>query len=121
MTYAIAILGVLLALSTAGNAWQFHRHEATIEAKAATEQLARDTTAAAQACTKGVTDLEKAGRARQGALLDALVRAQPKVAALEAAASVAARAKPDDPQNLCASLERYWKAQIKAEARDRLK
>ena len=115
MVYALAILGVLLALSTAGNAWQFHRHEATLEAKAATEQLARDTTAAAQACTKGVTDLEKAGRARQGALLDALVKAQPKVAALEAAASVAARAKPDTPSDLCGSLERYWRAQIKAE------
>lgn len=112
MTYAVAIL---LALSTAGNAWQFHRHEATLEAKAATEQLAKDTTEAAKACTRGVDDLARAGRIRGQALLQAMRGAAPKVAALEAAASVAARAKPDAPSDLCGSLERYWKAQIKAE------
>lgn len=113
--YGIVILGILLALSVAGNAWQFHHGEKILEAKAATEQLAKDTTAAAQACTKGVEDLEKAGRVRGAALLAAMKAAQPQVASLEAAATVAARAKPDNAQDLCGSLERYLSAQIKAE------
>ena len=115
MIYAIAILGVLLALSSAGNAYQY-RENGQLQAKAgAVEQMAKDSKEAAQACTTGVENLAKAGRTRGKALLDAMKAAEPKVASLEAAASVAARAKPDDPQNLCASLERYWKAQIKAE------
>lgn len=113
--YGIVILGILLALSVAGNAWQFHHGEVILEAKAATAQLAKDTTAAAQACTQGVEDLAKAGRVRGKALLDALEKAKPQVASLEAAATVAARAKPDDAQDLCGSIERYLTAQIKAE------
>lgn len=109
------ILGILLALSAAGNAWQFHHGEVILEAKAATAQLATDTKAAAEACSTGVTDLQKAGAARQKELVTALKGAQPKVAALEAAATVAARAKPDNAQDLCGSLERYLKAQVKAD------
>lgn len=109
------ILGILLAISVAGNGWQYHEAGKLQVKIGATEQLATDTKAAAEACTKGVDDLAKAGRVRGKALLEAMKGVAPKVASLEAAASVAARAKPDDPQNLCASLERYWKAQIKAE------
>ena len=115
MTLIPVVLGILLALSVAGNAYQYHEAGKLQVKIGATDQLAKDTKAAAEACTTGVDNLAKAGAGRQKALLEALKGAAPKVAALEAAASVAARAKPDDPQNLCASLERYWKDQIKAE------
>jgi len=109
------VLGILLAISVAGNAWQFHHGEKLVAKAAGTEQLANDTKAAAEACTKGVDDLARAGRIRGKALLDALEKAKPQVASLEAAAALAARAKPDDAQDLCGSLERYLKNQIKAE------
>ena len=115
MTYLVVILGVLLALSSAGNAWQY-RQAGELQGKiGATEQLATDTKAAAQACSTGVDNLQKAAGTRQRDLLAALKGVQPQVAALEAAATVAARQKPDNPADLCGSLERYLKAQIKAE------
>lgn len=115
MTYAVAILAILLALSSAGNAYQYHENGKLQGRVGASDQLAMDTKASADACTKGVDNLAKAGKTRQGELLAAMKEAQPKVAALEAAATVAARAKPDNPQDLCGSLHRYLRDQIKAE------
>ena len=114
MIYATAILGVLLAISAAGNAWQFQHGEGLLEAKAAATQLNKDTTAAAAACTAGVDRIEKAGTTRQERLEAALRSIAPRVAKLNAEAIVASRAKPDDPRDLCGSLERYLRAQIKA-------
>lgn len=115
MTYAVAILAILLALSAAGNAYQYNEHTKDAVKFGTTSQLAADTKAAAGACTNSVRDLAKAGQTRQGELLKALAGVAPKVTALEAAATVAARVKPDDPKDLCASLERYLKGEIKKE------
>ena len=111
----VAILGLLLAISVAGNAWQFHHGEVILEAKAATTQLAADTKAAADACSAGVDDLAKAGRTRGKALIEAMKQVAPTVQALQEAAIVAQRAKPDDPKDLCGSLERYLRTEVAAE------
>lgn len=105
-------LGVALALSLAGNAWLFRRlGEAQVEI-GTTRQLAADTKAAADACTVGVENLEKAARRRQADLLGAMTRIGPQVAAQQKAAIAALNAKPDDPKDLCGSLERYWRQEL---------
>ena len=110
-----AVLGILLALSAAGNAYQYHQAGKLQVRIGTTKQLADDTKAAATACSAGVDRLETASTARQTALEKALKGIAPKVAALNAEALVASRAKPDDPKDLCGSLERYLKGQVKAE------
>lgn len=115
MNYLVVILGVLLALSSAGNVYQYHQHTTDSVKFGTTSQLAADTKAAAGACSKSVDDLAKAGKTRQAELLKALAGVAPKVSALEAAATVAARVKPDDINDLCGSLGRYWKREIAKE------
>lgn len=109
------ILGILLALSAAGNAWQFKHGEGLVAKGAAVEQLATDTKAAAQACTQGVEDLAKASRTRAQALAELMKQVAPKVAQMQEASLLALQQRPDNPQDLCGSLERYLRAQIKAE------
>lgn len=109
------ILGILLAISVALNGWQYHQALEAATKYGTTKQLADDTKAAAGACTKGVEDLAKAGRGRQNDLLAALKAVAPQVAAEQTAALQALQAKPDDAKDLCGSLERYLKGQIKAE------
>lgn len=111
----MVILGILLAISVAGNAWQYHEHTKDAVKFGATKQLADDTTAAAVACSTGVDNLAKAGRTRQTELMAALKGVAPQVAKLQADALEAGRAKPDDPKDLCGSLERYLKGRIKAD------
>ena len=115
MIQLAAILGILLAVSVAGNAWQFHHGEKLVAAKAATEQLATDTKAAAEACSASVDRLDKAGKARQGKLEAALKSVAPAIAKDQKAALDALKARPSDPANLCGSLEKYLRDQIKAE------
>lgn len=111
----MVILGILLAISVAGNVWQYHEHTVDSIRLGTTKQLADDTKAAAQACTQGVLDLDKAGKARQRRLEDALAAVAPKVAQEQQAAIAALQARPDDPKDLCGSLERWWKARIAEE------
>ena len=115
MIYGLAILGILLALSAAGNAWQFHHGEKLQAEIGAVRQLATDSKAAAEACSAGVDALGKAGSDRQKALDKALSGVAPKVLALQEASLLAGRAQPSDPGNLCLSLEKYLKAQIAKE------
>lgn len=115
MNYLIAVMAVLLALSAAGNAWQFKHGEAAIEAAATATQMNTDTKAAATACSSSVDALGKAGDKRQTDLLAALKGVAPRVAALQAESLKAMGAKPDDPKDLCGSLERYLRGQIKSE------
>lgn len=108
----LIVVGVLFGLSTAGNAWQFHLlGEAKVEI-GTTRQLAEDSKAAATACTVGVDNLEKAGRRRQADLLGAMTRIAPQVAEGQKKALETLNAKPDNPNDLCGSLERYWRQQL---------
>lgn len=105
-------LGVAFSLSLAGNAYQYHEHGKDLVRIGTTEQLARDTRGAADACTVGVESLERAARRRQADLLGAMTRIAPAVAADQKAALAALNAPPDNPADLCGSLERYWREEI---------
>ena len=110
-----AVLGILLALSAAGNAYQYHQAGKLQVRIGTTKQLADDTKAAATACSAGVDRLETAGTNRQKALDAALRGIAPKVLALQEASLLAGRAQPDQPSDLCGSLTRYLQGQVKAE------
>ena len=110
-----AILGVLLAASVALNGWQYRQALGNAVKYGTTQQLAEDTKAAAGACSASVEDLAKAGEKRHLQMIAALKGVAPEVERLQRDALRAAGAKPDNPQDLCGSLERYLRAQIKAE------
>lgn len=109
------LLAILLALSLAGNAWLFNDRDKQIAVSAKTDQLARDTKAAADACTEGVTDLETAGKRRHADLVAKLAAQSGEVSALKGAAIGALNAKPADPADLCKSIELYLRAEIRKE------
>lgn len=111
----IQALVIALVVSLVGNAWLFHERDKSIERDARAEQLNTDTVAQAGACTASVEKLAKDGQLRSRRLDDALAGIAPTVRAEQIAALEAARARPDDPQNLCGSLERYLRGVISAE------
>lgn len=113
--YLSCALGVLLLASLAGNAWQYHQHDEYVRAEAQARQFADDTKAAAGACTASVEQLRKDGLARQAQLVQLLKSVAPAVAASQKEALTALNAKPDNPQDLCGSLERYLRTEVKAE------
>jgi len=114
-TIGLIVLGVLLAISTAGNAYFWHERDGLIQREATVQQLQRDTREAANTCTRSVEDLGKKGAERDQRLAAALSRVAPAVAADQRAALAALAAKPDDPKDLCGSLERYLRRQLEAE------
>lgn len=115
--YLSAMLGVLLLASIAGNAWQYHEHDQYVRLEAQARQYATDTKGAAEACTASVEQLRKDGLARQAKLVDLLKGIAPEVAENQMAALSAMNEKPDNPQDLCGSLERYLRTEIKGEKR----
>ena len=114
-TIGLIVLGVLLALSASGNAYFWHERDGLLQREATVTQLQRDTKEAANTCTRSVEDLGKKGAERDRRLAQALERVAPQVAADQKAALAALTAKPDDPKDLCGSLERYLRAQIRAD------
>lgn len=110
----VIVLGILLALSAAGNAWQYHQHGRDLVRIGTTEQLADDTKAAAAACSRGVEDLAQAGRDRHDEVLARLAAQAGQVADLQRRSVAALNAQPADPNDLCKSLERYLREQIRA-------
>lgn len=111
----LAILGILLALSVAGNAWQYHEHTVDSVKFGTTKQLADDTKAAAQACSDGVDALQKQGAGTRTAIIAALQGESARIKGLQQDALTALAARPDNPADLCGSLDRYLKAQIAKE------
>jgi len=109
------ILGVLLAVSAAGNAWLFRERTALLVRDGTVTQLAADTKAAASACSASVEGLDKAGKQRQRDLIAALKGIAPQVARGQQEALSALAAKPDDPQDLCGSAQRYIARELAAE------
>ena len=113
--YAIGILALLLALSAAGNVFLWKHGEALKQEMGAVQQLATDAKAAGEACSKGVEDMAKAAGTRQKRLETALAAVAPEVRRAQSDALAALSAKPDNAADLCGSLERYLRSQIKAE------
>jgi hypothetical protein len=111
----LAILALLLALSCAGNAWQYHEHTVDSVKFGTTQQLADDTKAAAQACSDGVDKLQGQSAATRTAIIAAVQGEGARIKGLQHDALEAIKARPDDPKDLCGSIERYLKAQIAKE------
>jgi hypothetical protein len=115
LSIPILVLGVLLAASISGNAWLLHSRDGALQAEATAKQLNADTAQAAKACSDSVDHLAEDGKARS-ARLEKMIGAQSgRIQTLQRQALDAQRAKPDDPKDLCGSLERYLRAQIRAE------
>lgn len=110
--YATIALGVLLAASVSLNAWQYHDHDKTVALAAAASQYATDAKAGADACSASVDALGKDGTARQGRLERLIAGVAPKVQQFQAESIAALTSKPDNPQDLCGSLARYFKIEI---------
>ena len=110
-----AILALLLALSAAGNVFLWKHGEALKQEMGAVQQLAADAKAAGEACSKGVEDMAKAAGSRQKRLEAQMAAVAPEVRRAQADSLAALQAKPSDPANLCASLEKYLREQVKAE------
>ncbi len=108
-------LAVILALSLGGNVFLFNSRDEALAAKATQETVTASWKGSAEACSASVETLGKDGKRRHAELLGALEKEAGRIKGLQHEALEAARARPDDPKDLCGSLLRYWQAQIKRE------
>jgi len=108
-----AILTLLLALSVAGNAWQYHEHDKAVAAVATAEQLGVDTKAAAQACGASVDALAADSKARSARIEQQLAGWSGRILELPGASLEALSARPANPADLCGSVTQYLQAQIR--------
>lgn len=110
-----AALAVMLAISAAGNAYLWSERDGLIRRDATVTQIAADTKASAASCSSSVDKLAKSGQDRDKRLEAALRGVAPQVRADLEASQRALQARPDDPKDLCGSLERYLRRSIKDE------
>lgn len=108
----IGVLMLLLALSGAGNAWLFHERDKALEAKATAVQLNADTAKAAETCGASVDKLATDSKVRHKNLEQAIGLTDIRVAELQGRANQVLQTKPDNPADLCGSLERFLRARI---------
>lgn len=109
------IMGIVLAISLAGNGFLFWSRDNAIEEKAAAVTSATAWEASSTTCTNSVDQLAKDGDKRHKALLGAITSETQRIKGLQHEAIAAQRARPDNPQDLCGSLLRYWQDQVKRE------
>lgn len=111
----VIVLGVLLAVSAAANAWLLRERDGALEQVATAKQLNADTAAAAQACSASVDALASDTRARSKRLDAMLSHFSGRMLTLQTEANDALRARPSDPKDLCKSIGDYWRAEIRKE------
>jgi hypothetical protein len=117
-TAALVLLGILcfaLLSSLALNAYFWNERDDLLQKEATVKQLQVDTKAAAQACSASVENLAKEGKARDGRLAVALAKIAPQVKLNQQEVLKALAARPDNPNDLCGSLQRFLSRSIKAE------
>lgn len=103
---------IALAVSLAANLGLTHLWLGARDDVARSEQAYKQVDAVAQACTTGVTALKTEADSRQAAVLAALEQVRGATTRLQLSASKVLAAKPDDPNDLCGSLQRFLQAQI---------
>lgn len=108
----LIMVAIALAVSMAANLGLTHLWLGARDDVARAEQSYKQVDAAAKACTVGVDVLKAESDARQAAVLAALEQVRGAANRLQLSASKALAAKPDDPKDLCGSLQRYLQAQI---------
>jgi len=109
------IMGIVLAISLAGNAFLFHSRDAALEGKATAETALTGWKSSAETCSKSVDKLAGDGKKRHQEILDKLDSETGRIKGLQHDALNALAARPDDPKDLCGSIARYFKAEIQKE------
>lgn len=105
----------MLGLSLAANVWLFNSRDSALEDLASQKLVSTSYQAAAGTCSESVDKLAAFGKGQGKAILDKLDTEATRIKSLQQDAITAARAKPDDPKDLCGSIERYLKSQIREE------
>lgn len=108
----LIVLGLALAASMAGNAYFWHERDALIRKAATVEQMKADISAAATQCTASVDALAKDSRDRDRRIAAAMGKIAPTILADQRASLDALKARPDDPKDLCGSLDRFRRKAI---------
>jgi uncharacterized protein HemX len=111
-----AVLVVMLLISIAGNAYFWHERDKLLQKEATVTQMKDDIAKSAQQCTASVDRLAKDGKARDKRIEGAMARIAPSIIADQKASFAALQAQPDNPKDLCGSLDRFRR---KAEAEDK--
>lgn len=108
-----------LALSLAANAAlvasNLELREKHAEAKGTWEQAAKQSTQAIASCNAGVARIESATARAQAAAASAAAENRAAIQAFQRKATAALSAKPDNPADLCGSLNRWLGQQIMQE------
>lgn len=110
-----SLLGLLLALSVAGNLWLFHSRDRALASAAQHKTAYEGALGAANLCSASVKDLAAKSEARHAETLRRLAAQAGQVRGLEQAAIEALQARPSDPGDLCASLAAFLKTEIAKE------
>lgn len=110
-----AVLGVVLAISLAGNAGLGFLLQSAWKDAARFESEKNIAIGGAKACTDSIDNLASEGKKRQQAILRAIAASAGKVDQLRAESQTALAAKPDDPNDLCGSAMRYLQREIQRE------
>lgn len=111
----LGIAGIALTVSVAANLGLGHlylaKRDELATQKAVTDQFA----ASAKSCSAGVDGLKKESDERHKAVLAALLKNAAAVSDLQSRSNDALAAKPDDPSDLCGSLDRYLRGELEKE------
>lgn len=110
-----SILGLLLALSFAGNLWLFHSRDNALESAAQHKTAYDGALGAANLCSASVRTLSDESKVRHAETLRRLSAQSGQVRGLEQAAIEALQARPSDPGDLCGSLAAFLKTEIQRE------
>jgi hypothetical protein len=111
----LTIVGIALAVSVAVNAGLTHLYLGKRDELATQKSVTDQFSSAANSCSTSVEELKKASDARHAAVLAALAKNASAVRSLEGAANQALTTKPDDPNDLCGSLDRYLRGELDKE------
>lgn len=107
-----SLIGLLLALSVAGNLWLFHSRDKALASAAQHKTAYEGALGAANLCSASVRSLSDESKVRHAETMRRLAAQSGQVRSLEQASIEALQARPADPANLCASLEAFLKTEI---------
>lgn len=111
----LIVLLVALGISVALNLWQYHQHDTLVEKAATATQLSVNALDAGKQCNDSVETLARDSKAQGAQIALRLDKLAPLLSSYQKDAIKALSARPDNPQDLCGSLERFLKAKINAE------
>jgi hypothetical protein len=114
----ILYVAAALAISIAGNVWlgsaYIEKREAIAALQASSTEQLQHVTTAAKACSTSVDNLVREEQASRDAVADAITKNAEVQRTILTLAKRALAAKPDNPNDLCGSADRYLTQQIRA-------